>query len=50
MPERGTAVEADTGDAGDRQFYRQHVALLAGWIVTGRTVDDTHDAVGKVSA
>src|SRR3984893_11503345 len=47
MLERGTAVEADTGDAGDCEFYRQHVALLAGWIVTGCTVDDTHDAVGK---
>src|SRR5229473_1474308 len=47
MFERGTAVEAETWDAGDREFYRQHVALLAGWIATGRTVDGTHGAVGK---
>jgi hypothetical protein len=42
MFERGTAVEAETWDAGDRGFYRQHVALLAGWIATGRAVDGTH--------
>jgi hypothetical protein len=47
MLERGTAVEAKTGDAGDREFHRQHVALLAGWIVTGCTMDGTHDTVGK---
>src|SRR5712672_3894915 len=47
MLEYGTAVEANTGDAGDCEFYRQHVALLAGWIVTGCTVDGTHSAVGK---
>src|SRR5229473_5065868 len=47
MLERGTAVEADAGDAGDCEFHRQHVALLAGWVVTGCTVGDTHCAVGK---
>src|SRR5882762_10895627 len=47
MLERGTAVEAETGDAGDREFHRQHVALLAGWEVTGCTVNATHGAVGK---
>src|SRR6267154_713030 len=47
MLERGTAVKTDAGDAGDCEFYRQHVALLAGWIITGCTVDDTHGAVGK---
>src|SRR4030081_2759724 len=47
MLERGTAVEADTRDAGDCEFHRQHVALLAGWVVTGCTVGDTHCAVGK---
>src|SRR6267154_4354042 len=47
MLERGTAVEPDTGDAGDCEFYRQHVALLAGWIVTGCTVGGTQSAVGK---
>jgi hypothetical protein len=45
--ERGTAVEAETRDAGDCEFHRQHVALLAGWVVTGCTVDGTHGAVGK---
>src|SRR5712675_2389164 len=47
MLERRTAVEADTGNAGDCEFHRQHVALLAGWVVTGCTVDATHGAVGK---
>src|SRR6267154_728569 len=47
MFERGTAVEAETRDAGDGEFDRQHVALLAGWVVTGRSVDGTHRAVGK---
>jgi hypothetical protein len=47
MFERGTAVEADTGDAGDCEFHRQHVAFLAGWVVTGCMVDDTYGAVGK---
>src|SRR3979411_1043860 len=30
MLERGTAVEANTRDAGDCEFYRQHVTFLAG--------------------
>src|SRR5437016_9414399 len=47
MFERGTAVEAETRDAGNREFDRQHVALLAGWVVTGCAVDGTHRAVGK---
>ena len=38
--ERGTAVEADTGDAGDCEFDRQHVALLvrtgSHWVHGGR--------------
>src|ERR1700686_5193571 len=33
MFERGTAVEAETRDAGNCEFDRQHVALLAGWVV-----------------
>src|SRR5512134_387085 len=44
--ECGTTVEADTGDAGDREFYRKHVALLAGWVVAGRAMDSTHRAAG----
>src|SRR6195256_3541334 len=47
MFERGTAVEAETRDAGNREFDHQHIALLAGWVVTGCTVDGTHRAVGK---
>src|SRR5262245_22510002 len=37
--ERGTAVEADTGDARDRELDRQHVALPARWVVAGCTVN-----------
>src|SRR3954471_22382327 len=43
--ERGPAVEPDTGDAGDRECDRQHVARLAGWEVTGCAVDGAHRAV-----
>src|SRR5262245_23007090 len=48
--ERGTAVEADTGDARDRELDRQHVALPARWVVAGCTVNGTYRAIGKVSA
>src|SRR5829696_3379643 len=34
MFERGTAVEAETRDADNFEFDREHVALLAGWVVT----------------
>jgi ribulose-5-phosphate 4-epimerase/fuculose-1-phosphate aldolase len=47
MFERGTAVEADTRDAGNFEFDYQHISLLAGWVVTRCTVDGTHRAVGK---
>src|SRR5207249_1071066 len=47
MFERGSAVEADTRDAGNCEFDCQHVALLAGWEVTGRAVDGAYHAVGK---
>src|SRR5215213_9912148 len=47
MFEGGTAVEPETGDAGNREFDRQHIALLAGRVVTGCAVDGTHRAVGK---
>src|SRR5580693_5421957 len=47
MLERGTAVEADTRDAGNREFDRQHITRLAGWVVTGCTMDGAHYAVGK---
>jgi hypothetical protein len=44
------AVEAETKDAGNCEFDRQHIALLAGGVVTGCAVDGSHGAVGKVSA
>src|SRR5947207_12764971 len=47
MFERGTAVEADTRHAGNREFDNQHITRLAGWVVTGCTVDGAHHAVGK---
>src|SRR5258708_17728548 len=34
-------------DAGDCEFDRQHIARLAGRVVTGCAVDRTHRAVGK---
>src|SRR5262245_51273882 len=47
MLEYGTAVEADTGNASDCEFDREHVTLLAGRIVTRCTVDGTHGTVGE---
>src|SRR6185312_14305798 len=47
MFERWTAVEADTGDAGNLELDHQHVSLLARRKVTGCTMDGTHRAVGK---
>src|SRR5262249_9268297 len=45
--ERGTAVEAETGNAGHGEFDHQHVARLAGWKVGRPPVDRAHGAVGK---
>src|ERR1700757_1669787 len=47
MFERGTAVEAETREAGHREFDRQHITRLAGWVVAGCAVDGAHDAVGE---
>src|SRR4051794_19032237 len=47
MLERGPAIQADAGDAGDREFDGQNVALLAGWIVAGRAMDGIHGTVGE---
>src|SRR6516164_7332564 len=47
MLEHRTAVEAETGDAEDREFHCQHVALFSAGIVAGRTVHGTDGAVGK---
>src|SRR5262245_29685047 len=45
--EHGTAVDADTSDAGNGEVDRQHITGLAGWVVAGCTHDGAHDAVGK---
>ena len=47
MLESGAAVEADTGDAGDCEFNRQQVTLLAGRVVTRCTMDGTNRTAGK---
>src|SRR6185437_2390601 len=47
MFERGAAVKAHTRNAGNREFDRQHVALLAGRIIARGTVDGAHFAVRK---
>src|SRR5262249_53331392 len=45
--DRRTAVEADTGDARDRELDDQHITGLAGRIVAGCTVNGTYRAIGK---
>src|SRR5215813_14102539 len=47
MFERRTAVETDTRNAGNHEFDHQHITGLAGWVITGCTVDCAHCAVGK---
>src|SRR5687767_13287570 len=42
MFERGPAIEAETGDAGDCEFDRQYIACLDGWVVYGSTVYGSH--------
>src|SRR5262245_28571137 len=49
MLEHRTTVDAETGDACDGELDCQHVALLAGRVVTGCTADGTHRTVGKGS-
>src|SRR5215813_9252208 len=46
MFEHRTAVDADTGDASNFELDRQHISLLARWVVTRCTVNGTHRAVG----
>src|SRR4029453_924640 len=43
--EHRTAVEAETGYAGNREFDREHVARLAERVVTGCTADGIHRTV-----
>src|SRR5262249_36339550 len=38
VPERWSTVETETGNAQDGELHRQHIALLAAWIVTGTLV------------
>src|SRR3954454_14537747 len=37
--ESGTAVEANTRDTVNLEFDGEHISLLAGWVVTRRTLD-----------
>src|SRR5690606_8192660 len=47
MFERGPAIDAETGDAGDREFDRQRTARLGGRVIAGSPVYGTHRAVRK---
>src|SRR5260221_8707741 len=45
--ERRAAVEAETGNAQDGECPRQHIALLAAWIVTGSLVNSGYFTIRK---
>jgi hypothetical protein len=45
--ERWTAVETETGNAQDGELHRQHIALLAARIVTGRIVNSSYFTIRK---
>src|SRR5215471_16574973 len=45
VPERRAAVETETGNAKNGELYRQHIALLAARIVTGRIVNSGYFAI-----
>src|SRR5262249_42988565 len=45
--ERRAAVETETGNAQDSELHRQHITLLAAWIVTGRIVNSGYFTVRK---
>src|SRR5262245_42684926 len=47
MHEHGTAIEAETRYAQDREFDRQLVALFSAWIVARGLVHGADRAVGK---
>src|SRR5512145_1485096 len=47
VPELRTAVETETGNAQNGELHRQHVALLAARVVTGRLANSGHFAVRK---
>src|SRR5687768_2230114 len=43
------AVETETGNAENGEFHRQHIALLAARVVTGRLVNSGHFTIRKSS-
>src|SRR3569623_2335167 len=45
--ESETAIEAETGNPCNFEFNGEHIALLAGWVVAGRTMNSRHRADGK---
>src|SRR5258708_6927940 len=45
--ERRAAVEAETGNAHNRELHRQHIALLAARIITGSFVNSGYFTVRK---
>ncbi|MNT90201.1 hypothetical protein D3C72_2310610 [compost metagenome] len=47
MRERSAAVQADAGNAGNRELDDQNVPFLATGIISGRADDGTHCTVGK---
>lgn len=47
VAEGRAAVEAEAGNAHHPELHRQHVTLLAGRVVAGRTMDSQHGAVRK---
>jgi len=48
--ERRAAVETETGNTQNRELHRQHIALLAARVVTGRFMNGGHFTIGKVAA
>src|SRR5262249_31697929 len=47
VPELWAAVESETRDAQHSEVHREHIALLAARVVTGRLVNSGHFTIGK---
>jgi hypothetical protein len=47
VPERWAAVETETGNAQDSELHRQHIALLAAWLVAGSLVNSGYFTIRK---
>src|SRR5260221_11935239 len=47
VPERRAAVETETGNPQNGELHRQHIALLAAGVVTGRLANSGHFTVRK---